>query len=354
MLSLVNLAPFALMALLAGVTSQAPTPPPPDAPTPPRPDAPALPIDRQAFATWLAEVRAEALMRGVRQATVNAAFDGVEPVEKVLERDRTQAEFALSLDDYLKRRLTRLTVRTARTMATRYKAVLARAGKAYGIDPRVLVAVWGLESNFGRFAGVRPTVPVLATLAWEGRRGDFFRQQLFDALTIVDRGDIELAKLKGSWAGALGQVQFMPSSYLAWAVDFDKDGDRDVWSSMPDVFGSIGHYLQQHGWTPGGWGYAVKIPEAAREKVVAVPLRDAGCRAVRTLSQPRAFKDWRTLGVTLASGTAVPSSVREASLLAIDNRTFLVTANYEALLAYNCAHTYALSVALLSERIPRM
>jgi membrane-bound lytic murein transglycosylase B len=340
------------MALLASVTAQAPTPPSADVPTPPRPDTPTPPIDRPAFASWLAEVRAEALLRGVREATVNAAFDGVQPVEKVLERDRTQAEFALSLDDYLKRRLSRLTVRTARTMATRYKAVLARAGKAYGIDPRVLVAVWGLESNFGRFSGVRPTVPVLATLAWEGRRGDFFRQQLFDALTIVDRGDIELARLKGSWAGALGQVQFMPSSYLAWAVDFDKDGDRDVWSSMPDVFGSIGNYLQHHGWTPGGWGYAVTIPEAAREKVVTVPLRDAGCRAVRTLSQPRALKDWRTLGVRRASGTAVPSSVREASLLAIDNRTFLVTANYEALLAYNCAHTYALSVAMLADRIP--
>ncbi len=342
-----KIASLALFALLAGLTSQPPTPPTPDATGTPAPST-----DRQAFATWLDGVRAEALTRGVREATVTAAFDGVEPVDKVLERDRTQAEFTLSLEDYLKRRLTTPTVRTARTMAKRHQPVLTRAGKAYGIDPRMLVSVWGLESNFGRFAGVRPTVPVLATLAWEGRRGDFFRQQLFDALTIVDRGDIALDKLKGSWAGALGQVQFMPSSYLAWAVDFDKDGDRDVWTSMPDVFGSIGNYLQQHGWTPGRWGYAVTIPDAAREKVVTVPLRDEGCRAVRTLSQRRALRDWHTLGVTLASGKPVPSSVREASLLAIDNRTYLVTSNYEALLAYNCAHTYALSVALLSERIP--
>ena len=310
------------------------------------------PVTKASFPEFLAGVRAEALTRGVREATVTAAFEGLEPVEKVLERDRAQAEFSLSLDQYLNRRLTRPTVRDARSMATRYKSVLKRVGKAYGVDPRMLVAVWGLESNFGRFAGVRPTVPVLATLAWDGRRGDFFRQQLFDALTIVDRGDIELGKLKGSWAGALGQVQFMPSSYLAWAVDFDKDGDRDVWGSMPDVFGSIGNYLQQHGWTPGRWGYAVNVPAAARDRVVSVPLREAGCRAVRTLSQPRALKDWRTLGVVLESGKPVPSSVREASLLAIDERTFLVTANYEALLAYNCAHTYALSVAMLSDRIP--
>lgn len=313
---------------------------------------PSEPLDKAAFASWLAGVRAEAITRGVREATVTAALEGVEPMARVLERDRAQAEFTLSLDAYLKRRLTRPTIRDARTMASRHKAVLTRVSKAYGVDPRVLVAVWGLESNFGRFSGVRPTVPVLATLAWEGRRGDFFRQQLFDALTIVDRGDIALDKLKGSWAGALGQVQFMPSSYLTWAVDFDKDGDRDVWSSMPDVFGSIGHYLQQHGWTPGPWGYAVTIPEAARDRVVSVPLRDEGCRAVRTLSQPRALKDWRTLGVIRASGRPLPASVRDASLLAIDNRTFLVTANYDALLAYNCAHTYGLSVALLSDRIP--
>jgi membrane-bound lytic murein transglycosylase B len=158
--------------------------------------------------------------------------------------------------------------------------------------------------------------------------------------------------LKGSWAGALGQVQFMPSSYLAWAVDFDEDGDRDVWTSMPDVFGSIGNYLQEHGWTAGRWGYAVRIPEAARGKVGSVPARTAGCRAARALSQRRSLKDWRSLGVRLANGSPVPSSVAEASLLEIESRQYLVTANYDALLAYNCAHSYALSVALLSDRIP--
>lgn len=311
-------------------------------------------IDRAAFGAWLEELRAEALARGIRPETVAGALDGLEPVERVIERDRTQAEFTLSLDAYLKRRLTPAMVRTARRQATRHKTLLRRVGKAYDVDPRVLVAIWGLESNFGRFSGVRPTVPVLATLAWDGRRGDFFRRQLFDALTIVDRGDIELGKLRGSWAGALGQVQFMPSSYLAWAVDFDKDGRRDVWTSLPDVFGSIANYLAEHGWSPGRWGYRVRTPEAARARVSAVPLRDAGCRATRTLSQPRTLKDWRTLGVRLASGNPVPSSAREASLLEIEDRAYLVTANYEALLAYNCAHSYALSVALLADRVEGM
>ena len=308
--------------------------------------------DRPPFAAWLQDVRAEAQGRGISEKTLDLALSEVEPVETVLARDRVQAEFTLSLDGYLKRRLTTPTVRLAQREATRHKSLLRRVSKVYGVDPRVLVSVWGLESNFGRFAGVRPTVPVLATLAWDGRRGEFFRQQLFDALTIVDRGDIEFARLKGSWAGALGQVQFMPSSYLAWAVDFDKDGDRDVWNSPPDVFGSIANYLQQHGWTEGRWGYAVTVPDEAREKVLSVPMRETGCRAARGLTQPRALKDWRTLGLRLAKGQHLPASAREASLLLIENRAFLVTANYEALLAYNCAHTYALSVAMLADRVP--
>lgn len=316
------------------------------------PTEPPAPIDRASFAQWVEGARAEALSRGISQRTVDLAFVELEPVEKVLERDRTQAEFTLSIEAYLKRRLTPGTVKIARQQALGHRAVLKKVGATYGVDPRVLVAIWGLESNFGRFSGVRPTVPVLATLAWEGRRGAFFRQQLFDALTIVDRGDIEFDKLKGSWAGALGQVQFMPSSYLRWAVDFDGDGDRDVWNSPPDIFGSIGNYLREHGWSEGPWGYAVGIPEEARERIATVPVRETGCRAVRGLTQPRTLKDWRTLGVRRSNGEPVPASPREASLLEIGDRRYLVTANYEALLAYNCAHTYALSVALLADRIP--
>ncbi len=309
--------------------------------------------DFATFGPWLDEVRAEALGRGVKPATLDRAFQGLSPVARVLERDRAQAEFTLSLEDYLKRRHGGDTVRLARRMLTRHASLLRRVSRHHDVDPRVLVAVWGLESNFGRFTGVRPTIPVLATLAWDGRRGEFFRGQLFDALTIIDRGDIELSKLKGSWAGAIGQVQFMPSSYLAWAVDFDKDGRRDVWTSMPDVFASIANYLQGHGWEAGRWGHAVRIPDEARERVATVPLRDQGCRAARALSQPRPLRDWRTLGVELASGGPVADSVRDASLLQIEERKYLVTSNYEALLAYNCAHTYALSVALLADRLRR-
>ena len=323
------------------------------APLHPRPQSADEPT-RAPFDVWLEGLRTEALTRGIRPQTLKAALAGVAPVERVLERDRNQTEFRLTVDQYLRRRLTGPTVRMARRMAARYPTLLGRVSKAYGVDPRVLIAVWGLESNFGRFSGVRPMIPTLATLAWDDRRGEFFRGELLDALTIVDRGDIALSRLKGSWAGAMGQVQFMPSSYLAWAVDFDEDGDRDIWTSLPDVFASIAHYLQGHGWTSGvPWGYEVSMPDAAREAVAAMPLRSTGCRAARALTEPQPLGAWRTAGLVRTSGGRIPAADHQASLLRLDSRAFLVTVNYEALLGYNCAHTYALSVAMLADRLER-
>jgi peptidoglycan lytic transglycosylase B len=312
------------------------------------------PIDPTAFASFIDGVRQEALGRGISKATIDKALADVQPEPTALERDRQQAEFTLDLQAYLRRRLTKDTVRQARTLWHKHHTLATRVGKAYGVEPRMLIAVWGLESNFGRFSGVRPSVPTLATLAYDGRRASLFRGELLDALTIVDKGDIELEKLKGSWAGALGQVQFLPSSYLAFAVDFDKDGKRDIWTSLPDVLGSIGNYLKGHGWTPGiQWGYSVTLPESAATAVAAIPLRTEGCRALRELTAPRPLEDWKSLGVIAGKGTTLPKAATPASLLRLDDRAWLVTANYEALLAYNCAHTYAISVGTLVSKIPK-
>jgi peptidoglycan lytic transglycosylase B len=307
----------------------------------------------QPFDAWLADLRAEALTRGIRPEIVDAAFATVqEPVGSVLERDRTQAEFTLDLDVYLKRRLTREIVRTAQTMYSKQRTLLHRVSQRYAVAPRVLVAVWGLESNFGRFAGVRPTIPALATLAYDPRRSTLFRSELFDALEILNRGDIELDRLKGSWAGALGQPQFMPSSYLQYAQDFDGDGRRDIWMSQPDVFASIAYFLREHGWSDKAvWGREVKIPASARARVAALPLREEGCRAERMLTPAQPLARWKRMGVRTAAGRPLPSARIDASLLTAGSRSFLVYQNYEALLAYNCAHTYALSVALLADRL---
>ena len=304
------------------------------------------------FEAWLASLKAEALTRGIRQEVVDAAFTDVQPIASVLERDRSQAEFTLDLEKYLKRRLTRDTIRTAQAMYTKHRALLAKIGLHYGVSPRVIVAVWGLESNFGRFAGVRPTIPTLTTLAYDPRRATLFRGELFSALEIVNRGDIELEHLKGSWAGALGQPQFMPSSYLQYAQDFDEDGRRDIWSSPADVFASVAFYLHEHGWTDKeSWGVEVRVPADVKARLADVQLREDGCRAERLMSTVQPLSHWRNLGLRTTGNRPLAKSSRTASLVAAGSRTFLVYSNYDAFLSYNCAHTYALSVGLLADRL---
>jgi membrane-bound lytic murein transglycosylase B len=304
------------------------------------------------FDEWMGALKDEALSRGISQATIDRALAGVAPVPQVLERDRAQAEFTLDLDAYLKRRLTPATVRMARQMYQRHRALLGRVSERYGVDPRVLVSVWGLESNFGRFAGVRPTIPTLVTLAYDPRRAALFRRELFAALEILDRGDIEFERLQGSWAGAMGQPQFLPSSYLRFAQDFDGDGRRDIWTSLPDVFASVAYYLQNHGWTPGyTWGREVRAPAALQKGLPDLPRREEGCRAARQLTPPRPLAEWRRMGLVNAAGGPLPTVEIDASLLQAGSRTYLVYRNYEAILGYNCAHTYALSVVLLAGQI---
>ncbi len=308
--------------------------------------------DRPTFEAFVARLREDAIGRGISEETASAALDALTPLEVVVQRDRAQAEFVETVDQYIARRLTARFVRQAQAQADTHRALLRRIEARYGVPGSLVVAVWGLESNFGRFSGVRPVPQALATLAWEGRRGQFFREELFAALAILDEGAISPGDMKGSWAGAMGQPQFMPSSYLDHAVDFDGDGRRDIWRSTPDVLASIAHYLQNHGWQSGErWGRPVRVAGAAVEAVSGVPLRDAGCRAVRELSAPRRLDQWQRLGVRTAEGHALPTATREASLLKAGRRHYLVYRNYEAVLGYNCAHAYALTITQLADRI---
>ena len=310
---------------------------------------------RQPFSEWLAGLRKEALSSGISEQTVALALTGVEPIPVVVERDRTQAERTLSLDRYLKRRLDRRTIRTAREMRRRHAALLGRVSRRYGVPSAVIVAIWGLESNFGRFSGVRPTIASLATLAYDNRRSAMFRAELIDALRILDRGDVGLDRLKGSWAGAMGQPQFMPSSYLAAAQDFDGDGRTDIWQSPADVFASIANYLKLKGWKSGRpWGRAVGLSAASMAKIEGgVPMRAEGCEAVRQMTEARPWSEWKRIGVVLAGRAKAPAPAAQASLVRTGSRNFLVFENYETLLAYNCAHAYALSVALLADAMGR-
>jgi membrane-bound lytic murein transglycosylase B len=312
------------------------------------------PQEQPDFATWLEGVRAEALTRGISPATVSRALADVkEPEAVIVARDRAQPEQVQSLDRYVSQRVSLQVRRTARTNATKHARVLSDVEAKFGVSKHVVVAIWGLESNFGRFTGVRPTIASLATLAYDPRRSALFRSELFHALTIVDQGTVSLEELKGSWAGAMGQPQFMPSSYLKHAVDFDGDGKANIWTSETDVFASIANYLKNAGWHDGErWGREVKISKAVMARVEeAVPMRRAGCRAVREMTEARPLAEWTRLGVVQTNGSRLPRADMEASLVRGLNRHFLVYRNYNALIDYNCAHSYAISAGLLSDSL---
>jgi membrane-bound lytic murein transglycosylase B len=309
---------------------------------------------RPSFTDFLAGIRAEAVSRGISQATVDAALTNIdEPMPVVIERDRKQAEVVQSFERYIAHHVSTKTIKTGREMLDRHRALVDEVGHAYGVPPGIILSIWGMESNYGQFSGVRPTIAALATLAWDPRRSTFFRGELFDALAIVDRGDIDLAHLTGSWAGAMGQVQFMPSSYLAYAEDYDGDGRRDIWSTTADVFASIANYLAGHGWHEGeSWGREVVVSPAVERHVRAdVARRNGSCQATRDMTVPLPVSEWQTLGVRLANNRPLPKTNLDASLVSGAKRHFLVYQNYDALLEYNCAHSYALSVGLLADRI---
>jgi membrane-bound lytic murein transglycosylase B len=312
--------------------------------------APASP--QEPFEPWLARLTAEARERGFDERVISQTLSGLEPLPRVVQSDRNQAELVMTLDRYVSARVTTAMVRRGREMARTHATLLARLESMYGVPRQYLIAIWGIESRFGRLIGQTPVFQALATLAWEPRRADFFRAQLFDAMRMVERGDIDVPRMTGSWAGAMGQTQFMPSSYLQYAVDFDSDGRRDIWTSTPDALASIANYLKGYGWEPGlTWGREVRLSETLRTTIESMPQRGAGCYAIRTMTGRQSLDEWRRLGVTRLNGTALPRGEVEAGMALVGERAFLAYQNYDAILGYNCAHFYALSVSLLADRI---
>src|SRR5258705_12203400 len=304
------------------------------------------------FEEWLHDLIDEARARGFSNELIDATLSGLTPIPRVVERDSAQAEFTITLDRYFTTRVTPRIVRQGRQHAMQMRTLLRRIQTTYGVSPGIVLAIWGLESHYGQFTGAYPVFEALATLAWEPRRSDFFRGELFKALSIVSGGYIDAKTMTGSWAGAMGQPQFMPSSYLDHAVDFDKDGLRDIWHSEPDTLASIASYLNDYGWETGQlWGREVKISDAARTHISDIPLRDAGCSAQRLMTERRPLAIWREAGVRLKSGALLPRSDIAASLVEVGGRSFLVYPNYDTILDYNCAHLYALSVGMLADRL---
>src|SRR5512139_2043013 len=234
-----------LFLLLAVLLAGCAAPPVVETTPPVSPPAPTVQPAQTAFYRWLVAFRQDAVAQGISPATLDAAFTGVTPIERVIELDRRQPEFLQTFTDYLSRRVTPSRVARGQALLQEHAALLDTVEQKYGVSKSVLVAFWGLETNFGANQGSLNIPASLATLAWEGRRSSFFRSQLLDALRIIEAGHVRAADMTGSWAGAMGQMQFMPSTFLAYAVDGDGDGRIDVWHSLPDALYSAAHYLQR-------------------------------------------------------------------------------------------------------------
>ncbi|HEV7368984.1 lytic murein transglycosylase [Arenibaculum sp.] len=303
------------------------------------------------FPDWLAGLRAEAAARGVSAATLDAALTGLAPVPRVVELDRKQPERTMRFEQYLARVVTDSRVARGRDLFRRHRDLFARVGQEYGVPGRFVVALWGIETDFGRNTGGFDVIAALATLAHDGRRSAYFRTELLDALEILDQGHVARRDMRGSWAGAMGQCQFMPSSFLRHAVDYDGDGRRDIWGTLPDVAASAANYLKASGWDGRWtWGREVRLPSGFD---VSLARAGAGAAAAGT---ERALGEWQRLGVRRPDGSDLPQADLAASLILPDGaggRAFLVYANYDAVLRWNRSLYFATAVGLLADRIGR-
>ena len=295
-----------------------------------------------SFDDWLAQFRGEAATEGISAQTLDRALDGLQPIPEVIERDRRQPEGQLTFRDYNRRVLSPTRIERGRELMREHRALLERVAADYGVQPRFIVALWGIESNYGSFTGEFPVIGALATLAYDGRRAAFFRKELLQALRIVEQGDVTPAQMMGSWAGAMGQSQFMPSSYLAHAVDYDHDGRRDIWTSPPDVFASIANYLAKAGWNARHtWGRRVQLSNHLEAEA-------AGLEVVKPLPE------WHALGVKRSNGDDLPVVALDASLLRMDDDegpAYLVYNNFRVLMAWNRSTYFALTVGELADLI---
>jgi membrane-bound lytic murein transglycosylase B len=294
------------------------------------------------FSTWLAGVKEEALAAGIQPATVSLALEGLQPIPRVIELDRRQPESIATYQGYLNRVVNAQRREAAHRHLTADLALLNEVGRRYGIQPRFIVALWGIETDFGRSTGGFPVIGALATLAYDGRRSAYFRHELINALRIVDEDHFDPKEMSGSWAGAMGQSQFMPSSFLTYAVSYRGDGRRDIWHRREDVFASIANYLAQSGWKGDQtWGRVVKLPANFDPKLVGIGIK-------------KPLTEWQRLGVRRSDGGPLPPRNLEASVLrpgGEEGPTILVYDNFRILLKWNNSSYFASAVGFLADAI---
>ena len=300
------------------------------------------------FQQWLAELRVDAQKRGISDEIFDAALNNAKPIKRVIELDRRQPEFTMTFDEYLNKIVSKTRAKKAAQMLIEHDEILTKIAKKYGVQKRFIVTFWGVETNFGQYLGSFNVPHALATLAHDGRRSAYFRKELLNALQILQEGHIAPANMKGSWAGAMGQSQFMPSSFLSYAVDYDGDGKRDIWGTKPDVFASTAYYLKKAGWNDQlTWGRRVSLPQN-----FSLDGKDAMSLADNKLRKN--LQSWAAAGVRSADGGPLPKADPVARLVmpsGADGPAFLVYNNFDSILDWNRSNYYALAIGHLSDML---
>lgn len=303
--------------------------------------AAALAEQTQPFEAWLQDFKAEAAQAGVASGTLDKAFQGVEPIPRVLELDQRQPEFMLTLWRYLEIYVPDQRVERGKVLLKKHEKLLAEIEKKYGVPARFLVAFWGVETDFGSNFGSFHMLSAVSTLAYDARRADFFRQQLLAAVKLVGMGDVP-ADVKSSWAGAMGNMQFIPTTFYGYAVDFDGDGRRDLWNNLGDAFASAANYLSRVGWNKDyTWGREVRLPKNFEWSLAG-------------LQERKSVAEWQKLGVRKVDGGNLPGADIEASLLlpaGAAGPAFLVYSNFRTIMRWNTSQLYALAVGHLADRL---
>ena len=302
----------------------------------------------KSFDQWLSEFKIEAKSLGISQIVLDAALSNSVSIKRVIELDRKQPEFTMTFETYMGKVVSQTRIKKAKAKLIEHDALLAEISKKYGVQKRFIVTFWGVETNFGQYLGSFNVPNSLATLAHDGRRSAYFRKELLNALKILEEGHIAPDKMKGSWAGAMGQCQFMPSSFLSYAVDWDGDGKRDIWATKADVFASTANYLAKAGWRDDvTWGRKVVLPrDFSMNGKDAKALADAKTRVKLPV--------WAKAGVRNADGEALPTKNLTARLVmpaGSDGPAFLVYSNFDSILDWNRSNYYALAIAHLSDKL---
>ncbi|MFT5812511.1 MAG: membrane-bound lytic murein transglycosylase B [Psychroserpens sp.] len=311
---------------------------------------------KASFEQYIVKLKQEAIGKGFEQTLIDDSFANVVFHQRAVKADRNQPETVETLDTYLPKRLSDWKIKRARAKFKEHEALLTKVATEYGVQPRFIVALWGLETNFGKIMGNYNVISALSTMAYEGRREAFFKKQLWAALQILKEGHIDSANMKGSWAGAMGQNQFMPTSFVGYAVDGDGDGKKDIWGNYADVFASMANYLKKEGWSDQlTWGRQVKLPSGF-DTSLAIPNNTGGrknwlkiwAKTEKTLAQ------WQALGLRRTDGTNLPKVDIKAALVfpdGVKGRAYLAYNNYKSLMHWNLSYYFVSSVGHLSDHI---